>query len=85
MATINKPQRFHIGDFVRHSEGDGRLYKVLEAKYVYYPHGEDWEYTLQDMNTGATKQELDSPTLVLVEPDTQASPVDRKKNKNKKK
>ena len=57
-----KEQVFKVGDLVKHTDGDGRPYKVTYARYILYPNGEDWEYTLVD-EAGNTKKELGSSLL----------------------
>lgn len=47
-----KTKQFNEGDIVKHIDGDGRLYEVISTRYLVYPNGEDWEYTIKDKNTG---------------------------------
>lgn len=47
-----KTKQFNEGDIVKHTDGDGRPYEVISTRYLVYPHGEDWEYTIKDKNTG---------------------------------
>ena len=47
-----KTKQFNEGDIVKHTDGDGRPYEVISTRYLVYPNGEDWEYTIKDKNTG---------------------------------
>lgn len=53
-----KAKQFNEGDVVKHSDGDGHPYEVISTRYLVYPHGEDWEYTIKDKNTGRICKEL---------------------------
>lgn len=73
MGKIKKQQKFQVGDMIRYKDGDGRAHKVVDARYIYYPNGEDWEYIIQDSVTGTTKIELGDSLLEKFE--------EKKKNK----
>lgn len=58
-----KTKQFNEGDVVKNTDGDGRPYEVISTRYLVYPHGEDWEYTIKDKNTGRICKNLGGLSL----------------------
>ena len=68
-----KAKQFNEGDVVKHTDGDGRPYEVISTRYLVYPHGEDWEYTIKDNRTGRICKNLGGLFLTPYNDEAKAS------------
>lgn len=66
MAQIKKRQKFDIGQQVRIKD-DKAVYQIVDARYIIFAGGEDWQYTLRGNDSGSGKVIVGDKNIFAIE------------------